>query len=183
MHGQNSSDGREISLILAAIFALVVIGGVVDLVLDQPARLLSAHVIFEVLMIALSLSAATYLARGWYTTGVRLTEARRESERLSRERSEWQDTASALLSGLGAAIARQFDAWALTPTERRVALMLLKGHSHKRIARLTETSERTVRQHSVAVYRKSGLAGRAELAGFFLDSLMLPDDVVAPDGA
>jgi DNA-binding NarL/FixJ family response regulator len=183
MHGQDSSDGREISLVLAAIFAFVVIGGVVDLILDQPDRLLSAHVIFEVLMIALSLTAAAYLARGWYLTRIRLDEERQESERLSRERTEWQDTASALLNGLGAAISRQFDAWALTPTERRVALMLLKGHSHKRIARLTETSERTVRQHSVAVYRKSGLAGRAGLAGFFLDSLMLPDDVVASESA
>jgi DNA-binding CsgD family transcriptional regulator len=63
----------------------------------------------------------------------------------------------------------------LTPTERRIALLLLKGYSHKRMARVTGTSERTVRQHSVAVYRKAGLSGRAELAGFFLDPLMLPD--------
>ena len=60
--------------------------------------------------------------------------------------------------------------------EARVALMLLKGLSHKRIARDTQTSERTVRQHSVAVYRKSGLSGRAALAGFFLESLLLPGD-------
>jgi hypothetical protein len=31
-----------------------------------------------------------------------------------------------------------------------------------------------VRQHAVAVYRKSGLAGRAELAAFFLEDLLLP---------
>ena len=50
-------------------------------------------------------------------------------------------------------------------------LMLLQGHSHKRIARQTGTNERTARQHSVSVYRKAGLAGRAELAGFFLEGL------------
>ena len=59
--------------------------------------------------------------------------------------------------------------------------MLLKGFSHKRIARHTETSERTVRQHSVAVYRKSGLAGRAELAGFFLEALLLPERVTTSE--
>jgi hypothetical protein len=32
----------------------------------------------------------------------------------------------------------------------------------------------TVRQHAVAVYRKSGLAGRAELSAFFLEDLLLP---------
>jgi len=37
-----------------------------------------------------------------------------------------------------------------------------------------ERSERTVRQHAVAVYRKSGLAGRAELSAFFLEDLLLP---------
>jgi len=53
---------------------------------------------------------------------------------------------------------------------------MLKGLSHKRIARDSDTSERTVRQHAVAIYRKSGLSGRAALAGFFLESLLLPED-------
>lgn len=181
MHDPDRSDSREISLILAAIFAMVVVGGSVDLVLDRPETLLSAHVIFEVLMIGVSLTAAGYLARGWYLADIRLTAAKRESARLSRERAEWREKASALLSGLEAAIGRQFETWGLTPTERRVALMLLMGDSHKRIARRTDTSERTVRQHAVAVYRKSGLAGRAELSGFFLGSLISPDDAPEPN--
>lgn len=55
-----------------------------------------------------------------------------------------------------------------------MALLLLKGHSHKAIARLTSRSSQTARQHASAVYKKSGLAGRAELAAFFLEDLMLP---------
>ncbi len=39
---------------------------------------------------------------------------------------------------------------------------------------MLERSERTVRQHAIAVYSKSGLAGRAELAAFFLEDLLLP---------
>ena len=68
----------------------------------------------------------------------------------------------------------QFRAWELTPTEGEVALLLLKGHGHKQIAAATGRSERTVRQHAVAVYQKSGLQGRAELSAFFLEGLMLP---------
>jgi DNA-binding NarL/FixJ family response regulator len=65
------------------------------------------------------------------------------------------------LEGLGRAIDRQFDAWGLTPAEREVALLILKGHGHKQIAGLTGRSERTVRQRAVAVYDKAGLgAGR-----------------------
>jgi DNA-binding NarL/FixJ family response regulator len=55
----------------------------------------------------------------------------------------------------------------------------LKGFSHKEIGNLTGRSERTVRQHSIAVYRKSGLSGRAELSAFFLEDLLLP---TAPGG-
>jgi len=35
-------------------------------------------------------------------------------------------------------------------------------------------SERTVRQHAVSVYQKSGRGGRAGLAAFFLGDLILP---------
>lgn len=175
MRDAELQGGPAISLILAAIFLAVVVGGVVDLVLDRPPTPFSFHVLFELLMVMLSLGAAAYLGWGWYQAQERVRALARESKRHERERAEWEERASALLLGLGDAIAAQFDRWSLTPTEGRVALMLLKGLSHKRIARLTGTSERTVRQHSVAVYRKSGLAGRAELAGFFLDALLLPE--------
>lgn len=173
----HDSGNTKIPLVLAVIFLMVVLGGVTDLVLDRPATLLSPHVILEVAMVLVSLGAATFLARGWYVTQERLAETKQESERLAREREEWKDRAASVLADLGEEVSAQFEVWDLTPTERRVALMLLKGLSHKRIARLTETSERTVRQHSVSVYRKSGLSGRAELAGFFLEPLPLPEGV------
>jgi DNA-binding NarL/FixJ family response regulator len=69
--------------------------------------------------------------------------------------------------------------WRLTSSEREVAVLLLKGHGHKQIAAATSRSERTVRQHSVAVYQKSGLQGRAELAAFFLEDLVVPDSLAA----
>ena len=161
----------HISVVLAAVFLLVVVGGVMDLVLDQPTDLLSLHVILEVLIVIASLGAATYLAFGWLRTNQRLAAVSLESDERERERQEWQDRASDLLSGLSGAVVSQLDRWSLTPAERRVALLLLKGFSHKRIARLTGTSERTARQHSVAVYKKARVAGRAELAGFFLAGL------------
>ena len=177
------SGGPRIPLVLAVIFLFVVIGGIVDLVLDRPTTLFSLHVGFEVMMVLLSLGAATFLARGWYSSQVQLEESAQESERLGRERQKWEDRTANLLAGLGSAISDQFEAWLLTPTERKVALMLLKGLSHKRIARDTQTSDRTVRQHSVTVYKKSGLTGRAELAGFFLETLILPEDVGPPESA
>jgi DNA-binding NarL/FixJ family response regulator len=55
-----------------------------------------------------------------------------------------------------------------------VALLLVKGLALKDVAQVRATSERTVRQQSLAIYRKSGLAGRAELAAFFLEDLLSP---------
>ena len=94
------------------------------------------------------------------------------------ERDAWRMRAERALEGLGRAVDEQFDAWQLTPAEREVALFLLKGRGHKQIAAATGRSERTVRQHAVAVYQKSGLQGRAELAAFFLEDLVVP----APPG-
>ena len=107
--------------ILTLVFLLVVVGGVIDLILDRPETMLSFHVGFEVMMVLLSLGAATYLARGWYSTQSRLTASVQESARLSRERQEWKDQAADLLAGLGSEISHQFEAWALTPTDYRRA--------------------------------------------------------------
>lgn len=95
------------------------------------------------------------------------------AERAS-ERDEWRASAEQALAGLGRAVDERFPAWGLTPAERDVAIHLLKGRSHKQIAFMTDRSERTVRQPAVAVYQKSRLGGRAELAAFFLEDLMLP---------
>ena len=61
--------------------------------------------------------------------------------------------------------------------------MLLKGLSHKEIAVVRDTSERTVREQSRAVYRKSGLSGRSSFAAFFLEDLLLPLADTGDDGA
>jgi DNA-binding CsgD family transcriptional regulator len=97
----------------------------------------------------------------------RLAEAHAAAE-------SWRRETEVLAAGLGRAIDAQFQAWRLTDAEREVALLLLKGLSLREIAGLRETSERTVRQQSLAVYRKAGLAGRADLSAFFLEDLLAP---------
>jgi len=103
-----------------------------------------------------------------------LAEARAEVTRWSADAQRWNQEAHYVLQGLGAAIDRQFDRWSLTPAEREVALLQLKGLRHKEIAELRQTSERTVRHQALTVYRKAGLSGRSDLAAFFLEDLLLP---------
>ncbi len=49
-----------------------------------------------------------------------------------------------------------------------------RTRTEKFLKRLGEESERTAQQHSVAMSRKSRLAGRAELSAFLLEDLLRP---------
>ncbi len=99
---------------------------------------------------------------------------RRDLRRSREEAERWRLEAEEVLRGLGAAIDRQFGRWGLSPAEREVALLLLKGLSMREIAEIRGTSERTSRDQARAVYRKADLAGRSELSAFFLEDLLLP---------
>jgi DNA-binding CsgD family transcriptional regulator len=91
-----------------------------------------------------------------------------------REAEKWRREAGDLIAGLSQAIDRQLERWALSAAEKEVALLLLKGLSHKEIAGIRGVGEATVRQQAMALYRKAGLEGRHDLAAFFLEDLLEP---------
>jgi DNA-binding NarL/FixJ family response regulator len=160
---------------LLTLVLLVLAGaGAVDLALDWPSNPSPLHVVVEATVLAACLAGVAWLWLLWARTRRSLVAARAAAADRARERDAWRARSESLLRGLGEAIDAQFRAWQLTAAERETALLLLKGYGHKEIAALCGRSERTVRQHAVAVYRKSGLAGRAELAAFFLEDLLLP---------
>lgn len=72
-------------------------------------------------------------------------------------------------------IQKQFDQWKLSPGEQEIALALIKGLSFREVAELRDTREKTVRQQAASVYKKAGLSGRHELAGWFFEDLLNPD--------
>jgi len=98
----------------------------------------------------------------------------RDLELARAQGQRWRSEARSYLDGLGQAIEGQFSRWNLTEAEREVALLMLKGLSHKEIATVRAVSERTVREQSRSVYSKSGLTGRAGLSAFFLEDLLAP---------
>jgi DNA-binding CsgD family transcriptional regulator len=86
--------------------------------------------------------------------------------------AHWKLEAEAIQKGIAAEIERQLTEWGLTPAEKEVAFLLLKGLSLKEISTVRCTAERTVRHHTLAIYAKAGVAGRAELSAFFLEELL-----------
>jgi len=70
-------------------------------------------------------------------------------------------------------IHKQFEIWGLTPSEKEVALILLKGLSFKEIAELRNTKEKTVRQQASTIYRKSKVSGRHEFSAWFFEDMLV----------
>lgn len=65
-----------------------------------------------------------------------------------------------------------FTEWRLTPSERDVALMVLKGIDNDEIARIRGTAPGTVRTQCTAIYGKAGVDGRAQLFSVFMEELL-----------
>ena len=170
-HLDDGASDRHLRPLLMGVLLLIVVSGTIDLVLDAPESWRSFHVFYEVALIVFALATTALLWIRWSRAERSLSTTRRALEERRAERDAWRASAERALRGLGAAIDDQLARWGLTSTEREVARLMLKGKSHKAIAYETGRSERTVRQHAVTVYEKSGLAGRAELAAFFLDGL------------
>ncbi|WP_290946993.1 LuxR C-terminal-related transcriptional regulator [Hyphomonas sp.] len=76
-------------------------------------------------------------------------------------------------------IVSQLSQWNLSDAESDVALLMLKGFSHKEIARLRGSSSATVRQQASSIYEKSRLPNRSEFVAYFLDAMLTPVDVPA----
>lgn len=153
-------------MMLLALIAVLVLA---DLAIDYRQGVGLSHLGIELVVL---LAATAGIAVLW----LRFEKTRSDLRDARGVAAHWQAENRELLLGLGRAIAQQFARWMLTDAESEVGLLLLKGLSHKEIAALRETSERTVREQARAIYRKAGLAGRSSLAAFFLEELLLPED-------
>lgn len=157
--------------ILIAAFGLIGTLAGVDLLGDLGEGVSGYHVVAEGLVVVIALGAAATLIRALI---VRTRDLNNRLASSHEAAHAWRLEAESLLRGLGASIDRQFERWHLSAAEKEVALLLLKGLSHKEIARVRGIADATARQQATAVYRKAGLEGRNDLAAFFLEDLALP---------
>jgi DNA-binding CsgD family transcriptional regulator len=173
---ESRAETARLRRFLVAALLVLGIGGIIDLILDRPTSWRSLHVLFELALIGAALGFAIVLWRGWQRAEFSVQALRRSLVEREAERQRWRRAAASAADHFARAIEEQFTLWGLTPTEREIAFLLLAGHGHKQIAARSGRSERTVRQHAVAIYQKSGLGGRAELAAFFLEGLLPKND-------
>lgn len=83
------------------------------------------------------------------------------------------DRALSVASGaLNEVMEGYFADWGLTPSEADVARFTIKGCSIAEIARFRGSAEGTVKTHLNAIYRKSGMQGRAQLVNLLIEELL-----------
>lgn len=175
-----TSERRVLSGLLLA-FVLIALLSAIDIWADLREGTTPTHVTAEAAVLALGLAGSIFMARRLVFVLRRARSAQEQALHLAEqldatraEASRWRNEARDLVQGLAAALDQQFDRWSLSPAEKEVALLLLKGLSHRDIAEVRSVTEATARQQARAVYKKGGLSGRHDLAAFFLEDLMLP---------
>lgn len=72
-----------------------------------------------------------------------------------------------------------FDDWQLTPSEREIALFILKGVDNETIAGMRGTAQSTVRAQSARIYAKAKVDSRAQLLSIFMEELLSSEDTGA----
>lgn len=162
-------------LILLAVLILITAIIATDLAIDFREGVAYWHLFIEGAAGLLALGGTFFILKGMIRLRRDLNQERKLSATLKVEAEQWQQRSKSYLEGLSSLIDQQLSAWNLTPAEREVAFLLLKGLSLKDIAGLRKTTEKTSRVQAMAIYAKAGLAGRSELSAFFLEDL-LPSD-------
>lgn len=175
-----TSEGKLLVGVLVAFVAVALLAAL-DLATDLREGTTVGHVVAEGGVLIVGMVGAVFMAQRLMHVVQSERAARQEAIALAEhlkvteaEAARWRGEARDLLKGLGAALDRQFERWALSPAEKEVALLLLKGLSHKEVAEARSITEATARQQARAVYKKAGLSGRNDLAAFFLEDLLLP---------
>ena len=172
-HRPDTVNHRERIILAAALLATCALIGI-DLANDSGEGVASWHVVVEAAAGLSALVGLYVLLHGAFTLRRRLDQEIASFSAFRAEAERWRADARRHVEGLARAIDEQLTKWRLTDAEKEVAFLLLKGYGLKEIARARDTSEKTARAQSVAIYAKAGLSGRSELAAFFLEDLLVP---------
>ena len=141
---------------MAAVFFLIDIAG--DLGHWEVLPSARAHNIVEVL-------AVVTLIVGMMLTAIEIRAIMRRQRRIEHQLR----LASVAFFDL---LEEHFDAWGLTPAERDVALLAIRGMSLAEIADARRVRTGTVKAQCAAVYAKAGVTGRPQLLSLFIDEMM-----------
>jgi DNA-binding NarL/FixJ family response regulator len=170
---EDSRKTTWILLVWSGVFAVLV---AMDLVNDYQSGSTGRHLILEGLLFAISGAVFVMAVRQLTQAKEAVAVLKSDLDRVHHEKEQWKQETNQLLAGLSRKIEDQFSQWHLTPAEKEVGFLLLKGLTLKEIADIRKTRLKTVQQQSQSIYQRTGLASRSELAAFFLEDLLPPQE-------
>lgn len=131
------------------------------------------HIVLDIVINIVQLTSGAYLfLRIVHSKKEYIKKARIQYLEAKASATEYKQLVDSLRNGIAVAVTAQFKIWELTPAEEEICLFILKGFSLQEIAKLRNTSERTIRQQASTMYKKTGLPGRAQLSAFFLEDVL-----------
>ncbi|MFZ1342957.1 helix-turn-helix transcriptional regulator [Thiothrix eikelboomii] len=143
-----------------------------DLISDYLEGTEAWHLSIEALVVLMSVGGIAYLLQAFIKRQRELDAVKAQLAQTKDDLSEVRQQISATGQAYSQVIQKQFETWQLTPSEKEVASLLLKGLSFDEIANVRNTKEKTVRQQATAIYRKSGLSSRHEFAAWFFEDFL-----------
>lgn len=163
--------------VLVSILSAVFLLAATDIAGDSKEGVDFWHLVLEGSVGLISLFGIFYVLRDSFKTKQNLIEANQKFSAYREESEKWRTESKKYLDGLSCAIDEQLSKWGLTSAEKEVAFLLLKGLSLKDAANVRNTTEKTARVQSMAIYAKAGLSSRSELSAFFLEDLLVPQKI------
>jgi DNA-binding CsgD family transcriptional regulator len=146
-----------------------------DLFLEISRGISLFHIFFEGSVGILAIIFIVKLiSKEWAQTKLvqeKLNLLEKESISLREDNVKYKHATLKHVNEISVIIDQQMDEWGLSKSEKDVAVLLLKGLSHKEIAEIRQTAEKTVRHQSGIIYSKARLEGRAQLSAFFLEDI------------
>jgi DNA-binding CsgD family transcriptional regulator len=95
-----------------------------------------------------------------------------EMARIQRSADMAENSLKIAADAFGDLIRDRFETWALSNSEREVALLTLKGFDVNEIARFRNTATSTVRAQQASIYAKSCTHNRGQFVSSFIDALV-----------
>ena len=164
-----SQPSRE--TVMLVVLILVALTSAMDVYTDIAHGASVSHMIKEMLVIVFAVILMTWILFEQHAQKKEIEELKRELANAAAQSPRMSDYVQGARKQLSEMIARQFDDWNLTASEKEVGWLLLKGLSLKEIALLRHTLEKTVRQQASGIYKKAGLNGRHAFAAWFIEDL------------
>lgn len=157
-------------LLLIFLFTIVLLANVSDLIEDG---IHQEDLWLKVLTIALSLWGILMLFRLIKKHGKDIDVLNRRVEKTENNLELTHSKLKEIGQEYSIYLHKQFDAWELTPSEKEVAMLILKGLSFREISELRETKVKTVRQQASSIYAKARTTGRHEFSAWFFEDMLV----------